>query len=157
MVLCIELLSFLLENLTTDIFVLGDTIRIESSAASLTALNILRGIILSNLHSILTVDLLNTLFLNRVTLPGRLPHLLLFGLHLPLWFLIINLLFLIIVLLILLRIFLRFIIIILVSWFRLLVDILIGVCVIVVSIVVLCGLRIIIRILILVTSKIYML
>lgn len=135
---------------------LGNAIRVKSSAASLTALDVLRGIVLSYFNPILTVDLLDTFFLNRVALPRRLFHLLLFWLHLPLRFLIATLL-LVIVLLIFLRISFLFIIIILVVGFRLLVDILIGVGVIGVSIVALCGLWVIIRILILVTSKIYML
>ena len=134
---------------------LGNAVRIESPAASLTALYVLRGIILPNFYPILTVNLFDTFFLNGVTLPGRLPCFLLFLLHLPLRFLVAVLL-LVIVLLVFLRISLLFIIIILVAGFGLLVDILIGVGVVGVPGIVLIGLWVIIGILILVTSKIYM-
>ena len=156
LVLRVEFLPLLLENLTADIFMLGNAIRVKSSTASLTALDILRGIVLSDLYPILTVNLLDTFLLDRIALLRRLPHLLLLLLlHLPLRFLITTLL-LIIVLLILLRISFLLIIIILVGGFGLLVHILVGVGVIGVSSIALSGLRVIIRILILVTSNIYM-
>lgn len=133
----------------------GNAVRIEGPAAPLTALHVLGRIIFPNFYPILTVNLLDTFFLNGVALPGRLPDLLLLLLRPALWFLVAVLL-LIIVLLVFLRIPLLFIIIILVVGFGLLVDILIGVGVIVAPGVVLGGLGVIIGILILVTSKIYM-
>lgn len=134
---------------------LRNAIRIERSAASLTALDVLRRIILPDFYPILTVNLFDTFFLNRIVLPRRLPHLLLFLLRPPLRFLVAVLL-LVIVLLVFLGIPLLFIIIILVAGFGLLVDVLIGVGVVGVAGIVLGGLWVIIRILILVTSKIYM-
>ena len=155
LVLRVELLPLLLEDLSADILMFGNAIRIEGPAASLTALHVLRGIIFPNFYPILTVNLFDTFFLNGVALPGRLPRVLLFLLRPPHRFLVAVLL-LIIILLVFLRISFLFIMIILVVGFGLLVDVLIGVGVVSVAGIVLGGLGVIIRILILVTSKIYM-
>jgi hypothetical protein len=66
--LSIESLSFLLEDLPTDVFVFADAVRVKLPPTSFTALYKLRGIVLLNLHSVLTIDFLNVPLLEGVAL-----------------------------------------------------------------------------------------
>jgi hypothetical protein len=63
LILCIELFSFLLEDLLADSFVLGDAVGVETTSAAHSALLQLRRVVFLYLNSVLTIHLFYRLLL----------------------------------------------------------------------------------------------